>query len=94
MKESRATDVENRLIMMARSGQLRQKVTEEQLKQLLGSLAEQQNRQQGRGEGKSGAEGAEEAGDGGNRCGFRVVRRGGWEDEDDEELEAFIRQGA
>ena len=40
MKESRATDVENRLIMLARSGQLRQKVNEEQLKELLGSLAE------------------------------------------------------
>ena len=40
VKESRATDVENRLIMLARSGQLRQKVTEEQLKDMLGSLAE------------------------------------------------------
>ena len=40
VKESRATDVENRLIMLARSGQLRQKVTEEQLKEMLGSLAE------------------------------------------------------
>ena len=40
VRESRATDVENRLIMLARSGQIRQKVTEEQLKELLGSLAE------------------------------------------------------
>lgn len=40
VKESRATDVENRLIMLAKSGQLRSKVTEEQLKELLGSLAE------------------------------------------------------
>ena len=40
MKESRATDVENRLIMLARSGQLRSKVTEEQLKELLGAMAE------------------------------------------------------
>lgn len=40
VKESRATDVENRLIMMARTGQLRSKVTETQLKELLGSLAE------------------------------------------------------
>src|ERR1700760_457480 len=40
VKESRATDVENRLIMLARSGQLRQKVTEEQLKELLASLTE------------------------------------------------------
>ena len=40
VKESRATDVENRLIMLARSGQLRSKVTEEQLKELLGAVAE------------------------------------------------------
>ena len=40
MKESRATDVENRLIMLARSGQLRSKLTEGQLKDMLGSLAE------------------------------------------------------
>ena len=33
-------DVENRLIMLARSGQLRSKVTEEQLKELLGAVAE------------------------------------------------------
>ena len=40
VKESRATDVENRLIMLGRSGQLRAKVTEEQLKELLGAVAE------------------------------------------------------
>jgi programmed cell death protein 5 len=40
VKESRAVDVENRLIMLARSGQLSQKVTEEQLKDLLGAVAE------------------------------------------------------
>ena len=40
VKESRATDVENRLIMLARSGQLRSKVNEEQLKELLGAVAE------------------------------------------------------
>jgi programmed cell death protein 5 len=33
-------DVENRLIMLARSGQLRQKVTEEQLKELLNAVAD------------------------------------------------------
>ncbi|KAI9675008.1 MAG: hypothetical protein M1817_001414 [Caeruleum heppii] len=38
VKESRATDIENRLIMLARSGQLRQKVTEDQLKELLGAV--------------------------------------------------------
>lgn len=40
VKEERATDIENRLIMMARSGQLRQKVTEEQLKELLNAVAD------------------------------------------------------
>ncbi|WEW57529.1 hypothetical protein PRK78_002996 [Emydomyces testavorans] len=40
VKESRATDVENRLIMLARTGQLRSKVTEEQLKELLNAVAE------------------------------------------------------
>lgn len=44
VKESRATDVENRLIMLARSGQLRAKVTEEQLKELLGAVAENNER--------------------------------------------------
>lgn len=37
----RAEDVENRLIMLARSGQLRQRVTEEQLKDILGAVAKQ-----------------------------------------------------
>ncbi|KAH8667420.1 PDCD5-related protein [Tricladium varicosporioides] len=40
VKESRAAEVEDRLIMLARSGQLRQKVTEGQLKELLGAVAE------------------------------------------------------
>lgn len=40
VKESRAVEVENRLIMLARSGQLRAKVNEDQLKQLLASLTE------------------------------------------------------
>ncbi|KAF2467172.1 DNA-binding TFAR19-related protein [Lindgomyces ingoldianus] len=46
VKESRATDIENRLIMLARSGQLRAKVTEEQLKELLGAVAEQHEKQE------------------------------------------------
>ncbi|ORY19684.1 PDCD5-related protein [Clohesyomyces aquaticus] len=46
VKASRATDIENRLIMLARSGQLRSKVTEEQLKELLGAVAEQQQEQE------------------------------------------------
>lgn len=40
VKESRAMEVENRLIMLARSGQLRSKITEDQLKQMLASLTE------------------------------------------------------
>ena len=47
VKESRATNVENRLIMLARSGQLRQKVTEEQLKEMLGSLTEHERETKG-----------------------------------------------
>lgn len=47
MKESRAIDVENRLIMLARSGQLRSKVTEEQLKELLGAVAENNEKEGG-----------------------------------------------
>ncbi|KAF2482062.1 double-stranded DNA-binding domain-containing protein [Neohortaea acidophila] len=42
VKASRAEDVENRLIMMARSGQLRSRVTEAQLKDILNALSEQQ----------------------------------------------------
>ena len=68
VKESRAIDVENRLIMMARSGQLRQKVTEEQLKELLGSLAEHERET------------------GGGLEKMKVVRRGGWEDDDLDDL--------
>ncbi|KAK8156005.1 PDCD5-related protein [Phyllosticta citrichinensis] len=48
VKESRATDMENRLIMLARSGQLRSKVTEEQLKDLLGAVSEQEEKTQDR----------------------------------------------
>ncbi|GAB7339663.1 hypothetical protein MBLNU457_6245t1 [Dothideomycetes sp. NU457] len=46
VKASRAEDVENRLIMLARSGQLRQKVTEEQLKDILAQLSEQQEKKE------------------------------------------------
>lgn len=42
VKASRAEDVENRLIMLARSGQLRSRVTEEQLKDILTAVNEQQ----------------------------------------------------
>ncbi|KAM3495254.1 hypothetical protein MY3957_001485 [Beauveria namnaoensis] len=40
VKEERATEIENRLIALAQSGQLRQKVTEEQLKELLSAVAD------------------------------------------------------
>jgi len=40
VKEERATEIENRLIMLAQSGQIRQKVTEEQLKELLNAVAD------------------------------------------------------
>ncbi|KAF6233676.1 hypothetical protein HO173_008233 [Letharia columbiana] len=52
VKESRATDVENRLIMLARSGQLRNKVTEEQLKELLGAMTENAEKGGGGGGGR------------------------------------------
>jgi programmed cell death protein 5 len=42
VKEQRAQDVEDRLIMLARTGQLRQKVTEDQLKEFLNAMAESQ----------------------------------------------------
>lgn len=37
--------MENRLIMLAQTGQLRSKVTEEQLKELLGGLAENKEKE-------------------------------------------------
>lgn len=46
MKASRAEDVENRLIMLARSGQLRSRITEAQLKDILNGLSEQQEEAQ------------------------------------------------
>ncbi|KAF3350962.1 double-stranded DNA-binding domain-containing protein [Verticillium dahliae] len=42
VKEQRATEVENRLIMLAQSGQLQSKVTEAQLKELLNAVADKQ----------------------------------------------------
>ena len=47
MKESRAREIEDRLIMLARAGQLRGKVTEEQLKELLGAVAEKREEEGG-----------------------------------------------
>lgn len=71
MKESRATDVENRLITLAKSGQLRAKVTEEQLKELLGAMAENEEK---------------EGGGGGGRIVVQR-RKGNWDDEDDDLLD-------
>ncbi|OAL39904.1 hypothetical protein AYO20_00816 [Fonsecaea nubica] len=68
VKESRATDVENRLIMLARSGQLRQKVTEDQLKDMLASLSEHEKQT------------------GHTMESVKVVRRGGWDDDDLDDL--------
>ncbi|KAL9603614.1 MAG: hypothetical protein Q9219_001117 [cf. Caloplaca sp. 3 TL-2023] len=51
VKESRAADVENHLLVLARSGQLQAKVTEEQLKELLGAVA-QKNEYNGTANGK------------------------------------------
>ncbi|KAK5047704.1 hypothetical protein LTR84_006369 [Exophiala bonariae] len=65
VKESRATDVENRLITLARSGQLRSKVTEDQLKDMLASLSEHEKQS------------------GQTLESVKVVRRGGWDDDDD-----------
>ncbi|RMD42559.1 hypothetical protein DV735_g2520, partial [Chaetothyriales sp. CBS 134920] len=45
VKESRAQLVEDRLIMIARSGQLSSKVTEQQLKQMLASLSEHEEKE-------------------------------------------------
>lgn len=46
VNESRAADIENRLIMLAQTGQLRQKITEEQLKELLNAVAENNRKEE------------------------------------------------
>ncbi|KAI5288818.1 hypothetical protein KEM52_001018 [Ascosphaera acerosa] len=46
VKESRATDLENRLIMLARTGQLRSKVSEAQLKDILGAVADNEQKKE------------------------------------------------
>lgn len=75
MKETRATDVENRLIMLARSGQLRARVTEDELKQLLSAMSENEEKKWGG------------SGSGGGGGGGKIVvsRRKGWEDEDEDD---------
>ncbi|WYZ36452.1 hypothetical protein EsH8_XV_000005 [Colletotrichum jinshuiense] len=46
VKEHRVQDVENRLIMLAQSGQLRSKATETQLKELLSAVAEKKEEEE------------------------------------------------
>ncbi|KAG0128473.1 PDCD5-related protein [Tuber indicum] len=46
VKESRARDLENRLIMMARSNQIRQRVTEEDLIALINAIDEKKTTEQ------------------------------------------------
>ncbi|KOS21901.1 Uncharacterized protein ESCO_001632 [Escovopsis weberi] len=45
VKEQRAATIENRLIALAQSGQLRAKVTEDQLKELLAAVADKEDRE-------------------------------------------------
>ena len=64
--------------MLARSGQLRNKVTEDQLKDILAAISEQQG---GRGGDGSGEGGGDSVGT------IKVQRkRGGWDDDDDDDL--------
>jgi programmed cell death protein 5 len=46
VKESRARDIEDKLIMLARTGQIRQKVSEDQLKDILAAVAEQNEKEE------------------------------------------------
>jgi programmed cell death protein 5 len=66
----RAEDVENRLIMLARSGQLRARVSEDQLKEILAAVAKQN----------------EESGGGGGEKVVVQRRKGGWDDDDLDDL--------
>lgn len=71
----RAEDVESRLIVLAKSGQLRARIGEEQLKEILAAVAEQAEKGRG-GEGNGGQVG-------------RVVvqrRKGGWDEDDLDDL--------
>ena len=82
MKASRATDVENRLIQLAQTGQLREKVTEDQLKELLSAIsANEGGGGSGTGSGSGSGAGIE----------YRGRRKGGWDD-DDEDLEALLNR--
>jgi len=68
VKPERAAEVEGRLVALAQGGQLQSKVTEAQLKELLGAVAERDG-------------GAEK---------LVVSRRKGWDEDEDEDLEAML----
>jgi len=68
VKASRATEVEDRLIMLAQRNMLRSKVTEEQLKDLLAQLSEKE-------EATGGSSGVGKI--------VVSRRKGGWDDDDD-----------
>ena len=76
VKESRAQDLENRLIALARSNQLRARVTDQELVRLIG-LVDQSRSQAGDGGGGGGG-----SGDGGSEIVFQ--RRRALFDEDDD----------
>ncbi|KAF8475836.1 PDCD5-related protein [Kalaharituber pfeilii] len=63
----RARDVENRLIMMARTGQLPARATEDDLVKMLGAMRELERERENQGVGKV----------------IFSRRKGGWDDEDD-----------
>lgn len=73
VNQQRAEDVENRLIMLAQSGQLRQRVSEEQLKEILAAVAEQAEKGGGGGVGGVGKV-------------TTVRRKGGWDEDDLDDL--------
>jgi len=49
VNQSRAEGIENRIIVLARSGQIQQKITDDQFKNMLASLSEQENASTGSG---------------------------------------------
>ncbi|MCJ1367688.1 hypothetical protein MMC16_006822 [Acarospora aff. strigata] len=85
----RATSIEDRLITLAQTGQLRQKVTEEQLKELLGAVKEASEAREERiivrrrGGGKRWDEESDSGEDDGGRGGGGTRKEDEDEDEDD-----------
>lgn len=68
--------------MLARSGQLRSRIGEDQLKEILAAMAEQSSSGASLGRGDAGAEG-------GAGANYRYARRKGWDDEDDDLLDGL-----